>query len=163
MVTWYHSMYLPLDSRRCLSTFYHLLFFSRPTLSTLAPSLIHSSLSPFSLFNPFFFSISSPSPPFFLSPFHTVSHPTHSSLYFFPSWLCGWPHTADSQSWAWLKKRKCKLERSRKEMKGRMKGAHGRERKERKERKHEGRRNQGMFSASANNLLLSLKHLCCCF
>ena len=48
-------------------------------------------------------------------------------------------------------------------MKGRMKGAHGRERKERKERKHEGRRNQGMFSASANNLLLSLKHLCCCF
>ena len=101
MVTWYHSMYLPLDSRRCLSTFYHLLFFSRPTLSTLAPSLIHSSLSPFSLFNPFFFSISSPSPPFFLSPFHTVSHPTHSSLYFFPSWLCGWPHTADSQSWAW--------------------------------------------------------------
>lgn len=153
-------MYLPLDSRRCLSTFYHLLFFSRPTLSTLAPSLIHSSLSPFSLFNPFFFSISSPSPPFFLSPFHTVSHPTHSSLYFFPSWLCGWPHTAYSQSWAW---RRESVNWKGVEKKWKVEWKEHMGEKGRKERKHEGRRNQGMFSASANNLLLSLKHLCCCF
>ena len=132
---------------------YTLTFHSLRSCTFTHPFLSFTLVSCF--FNPFFFSISSPFSYVLLTLSLFLPIPHFSSLA-----LAVWVTAHCIESVLSFEKRKCKLKRSRKEMEGRMKGAHGRERKERKQ---EGRRNQGMFSASANNLLLSLKHLCCCF